>query len=263
MSVSANVAVKAISGDDYVDPLYSPFKSVVDGSIDRIRVRVKERQVEQSERKRYIHNENSVMNSRTNIPNSRPSSVSPSVKKELPISLNSPRWKTSIPNLPTTLQSCPPPRTCTLVTSFSYPIVNGRKQPTKLPRRQIHIQHQLLPAQSHPVAPTQPPLPAVPKNGPVQRKSLPTDSSPKHIGFLPPFVVLTVVVHAISAATTNPQLSDPSSPNGSENRNSSPIIFASCPVTPVTAGAPPSLQRTRGGLTRWVVIPNIIRRGIR
>src|SRR5271155_6164653 len=118
MSVSANVAVNAISGDDYVDPLYSPFKSVVDGSIDRIRARVKERQLEQSERKRYIHNEKSVMDSRTNIPNSHPSSVSPSVKKELPISLNSPRWKTSIPNLPA-FASCPPPRTCTLVTSLS------------------------------------------------------------------------------------------------------------------------------------------------
>jgi hypothetical protein len=212
-----------------------PFLSVVDRSIDRIRVRVKERQLEQSERKRYIHNEKSVMNSRTSIPISHPSSVSPSIKKELPISLNSPKWKTSIPNLPA-FPSCPPPRTCTLVTSLFYPIVNGRKQPTKLPR-QIHIQHQLLPAQSHPIAPTQPPLPAVPKNAPVLRKSLPTDSSPKRTGLLPPFVVLTIVVHAISAATTNPQLSDPSSRNGSENRSSSPIIFASCPVTPVTAGA--------------------------
>ena len=164
------------------------------------------------------------MNSRPNIPNSHPSSVSPSVKKELPISLNSPRWKTSIPNLPA-FASCPPPRKCTLVTSLSYFIVNVRKPPTKIPR-QIHIQRQLLPAQSHPLAPTQPPPPAVPKNAPVPRKSLPTDSSPKPIGLIPPFVVLTVVVHVISAATTNPQHSDPSSPNGSENRNYSPIIFA-------------------------------------
>src|SRR5271170_277807 len=100
MSVSANVAVNAISGDDYVDPLHSPFKSVVDGSIDRIRVRVKERQLEQSERKRYIHNKNLVMHSQTNIVHEPPSSMSPSIKKELPISLDSPRWKTSIPNLP-------------------------------------------------------------------------------------------------------------------------------------------------------------------
>ena len=114
MSFSASTALKAISGDDYIDPLYSLFERV-DSSIDRIRVQVKKRQLAQSERKRYIHNDETFMTSRQMVVDDPSLPVSPPVKRELPISLDSPRWKISIPSLPT-FPSCPPPRACTLVT---------------------------------------------------------------------------------------------------------------------------------------------------
>ena len=113
MSYSANVAVRAISGADYVDPLYGFLKCVSDFSLDRIRVRAQERQLEQSERKQYLRVPLMFKNTKTNINDASPSPESPPSQSEFPIPSNSPRW-TSVPIIPN-FASCPPPRACTLV----------------------------------------------------------------------------------------------------------------------------------------------------